>query len=107
MISITDRAKEYLRGLPLEGRVWVVIVQWDRGESDNKRSAVGDVIWEHSGPRGWTVEVGGYATNSVPEEWGQPVAPGVYVDLLTHGQPFPGGAIDFENGHLFLREHAA
>jgi hypothetical protein len=108
MISITDRAKAYLGGLPhdAEESVWVLLVKWYRGEFDNKRSATGNVIWEHFGPC-WTVEVGGYAANKVPEELGEPVAPGVYIYLITHGQPSPRGAIDFENGHLFVREHAA
>ena len=109
MISITDRTKAYLGGLPhdAEESVWVLLVRWNRDEFDNKRSATGDVIWEHSRPCGWTVEVGGYAANKVPKELGEPVAPGVYIYLITHGQPSPRGAIDFENGHLLLREHAA
>ena len=108
MISITDRAKAYLGGLPhdAEASVWVLLVRWHRREFDNKRSATGDVIWEHSDPC-WIIEVGGYEANKVPEELGEPVAPGVYIYLITHGQPSPRGAIDFENGHLFVREHAA
>jgi hypothetical protein len=109
MLPVTDRAKAYLQSLRhgTEARVLVILVQWNRGDSDLKRSPTGDVIWEHSGPRGWTVEVLGYAATKVTSEWGQPVAPGVYVDLSTHGQRFPGGTIDYPNGHLFLRGHAA
>src|SRR6266446_6436921 len=67
MVPTTDRAIAYIRTLPFrnEGMVCVVRVWWDRGDSDNKRSASGDVTWEHSGPRGWTVDVGGYFANEV------------------------------------------
>ena len=108
MLPITDRAIAYINSLPESGKgmVWVLCVRWDRGDSDNRRSATGEVIWEHSGPREWTVELGGYSASKITEEWSQPVAPGIYVDLLTLGQSFPGGAIDFENGHLFLKENA-
>jgi hypothetical protein len=53
------------------------------------------------GRRAWWLLCG-----KITEEWGQPVAPGIYVDLLTLGQSFPGGAIDFENGDLVLKENA-
>jgi len=86
--------------------VCVVRVWWDRGDSDNKRSASGDVTWEHSGPRGWTVDVGGYFANEVTEKWPEPIAPEIYVFLEALGRPFPGGVIDFEDGHLFLRGKA-
>src|SRR5437588_2085994 len=109
MVPITERAKAYLGGLTHseEGMVWVVCIRWDRGDSDNRRSTTGEVIWEHSGPRGWTVELGGYLATKVTAEWANPIAPGVFLEMITHGHPFPdGGAIDFENGHLFLRKNA-
>jgi hypothetical protein len=86
--------------------VWVVLIRWDHGDSDNKRSASGEVMWEHSGPRGWTVDLGGSYATKVTEEWGQPVAPGIYVHLVAGQQPFPAGTVDVENGHLFFREDA-
>jgi hypothetical protein len=69
MVPITDRARDYINGLPQTGgMVWVVLIQWDCGDSDNKRSASGEVIWEHSGPRGWTVDLGGSYATKVTEE---------------------------------------
>ena len=82
--------------------VCVVRVWWDRGDSDNKRSASGDAMWEHSGPRGWTVDVGGCLASEVTEQWPPPMAPEIYVDLEARGRAFPGGVIDFKDGHLFL-----
>ena len=86
--------------------VCLVRVWWDRGDSDNKRSASGDVMWEHSSPRGWTVDVGGYPADEVPEQCPPPIAPEIYVELDARGRAFPGGMIDFEDGHLFLNENA-
>ena len=108
MVPITDRAMEYIQSLPFrdEGMVCIVRVWWDRGDSDNKRSASGGVRWEHSGPRGWTVDVGGQRASEVTEAWPQPIAPKIYFDLQALCRPFPGGVIDFEDGHLFLRENA-
>jgi hypothetical protein len=108
MVPITDRAMAYIQSLPFrnEGMVCVVRVWWDRGDSDNKRSASGDVMWEHSGPRGWTVDVGGYPANEVPEQAPAPIVPEIYVELDARGRAFPGGVIDFKDGHLFLRENA-
>jgi hypothetical protein len=98
----------YIQGLPFrnEGMVCVVRVWWDRGDSDNKRSPSGEVVWKHTGPRGWLVEVGAYGAADVTEDWGKPVAPSIYIDVMNLGRPFPGGVIDFEDGRLFLRQNA-
>jgi hypothetical protein len=107
-IPLTERAKAYIDSLPHsdEKMVWVVRVYWDRGDADNKRSPSGEVVWRHSGPRGWRAELGGYYAKDVTPDWGQPVAPGIYVDVFGLGQPFPGGVVDFENGDLVLKPNA-
>jgi hypothetical protein len=109
MIAVTDRAKEYIRSLSrgADEIVWVVRVFWDFGDSDNKRSPSGEVIWERSGPRGWKVEAGGYRANDITEEWNLLDASGIYVDVIRVGPTFPGGLIDYANGRLFLSESAA
>jgi len=110
MVEVTDRAKAFIRGLPQGAKkvVWVVRVYWDFGDSDNKRSPSGEVIWERSGPRGWKVDVGGYDASKVTDEWSLPDASGIYVDVIRVGPAFPGGVIDYANGHLlFLTENAA
>lgn len=105
MISITDLAKNYISSLhhSAEGMVWLVCIRWDRGDFDNKRSAAGEVIWEHSGPRGWVI-VNGFPFEATKVS-GQSVAPGIYAEVVTYGQSFPGGAIDLENGRLLLRDN--
>ena len=105
MIKITSQAISHIESLPQQeaGMVWVIYVSWDRGDADNIRSAAGDVTWKHSGSRGWIVDLGSYFANQIPQEWDQPAAPNIYVDLNTNGQHFPGGVIDFDNGRLFFR----
>jgi hypothetical protein len=108
MIALTERAKAYVDNLPHSEAemVWVVRVYWDAGDADNKRSASGEVVWQHSGPRGWQVDVGGYHAKDIAPEWGEPVAPGIYMDIFGFKQPLPSGVVDAENGQLILRADA-
>jgi hypothetical protein len=108
MISITERAKQYLNDHPrADGTVHMLHVHWDRGISDNRRAASGgENEWSHTGPRGWCLEVFGHRLEKGVDDL-ELVAPGVYAEAISIGGPqFPGGVVDVEGDKLVFKAHA-
>ena len=112
MVTLTQEAAARIENViasSLESLDWFLLIEWKKGEADNRRSPDGEVAWERHPDEGWVATLGGYEPGRVPRDVGTPLHHG--VRLLIREQPpapevFPGGEVYVEGGEFKVRTHA-